>query len=226
MVDLSAYTGSNITVRFVGLTGNGVTSDMALDDICVRGTPVLCPVGTAMTFARNGMTDAGQPHPIDDAATAQGYEVFTASGPSGADDPSCWSIAETDPGAPGSCSNSILSVVETPPASGNYEITLASPLQSRAVTTITYDWGGGSRSGVYTALPGDSNGSDQTNTADIGAVINCLTTGACSAWTCDVDRLGGCTGADLERLIDLLNGAGLYNGWDGAVPAASDCPPI
>lgn len=35
-VDLSAYSGSTITIRFVGATGNGYRSDMAIEYICIE----------------------------------------------------------------------------------------------------------------------------------------------------------------------------------------------
>ena len=61
---------------------------------------------------------------------------------------------------------------------------------------------------------------------DIGALVDCLNevAGPCEAWVCDIDRLGSCTGADLARLIDLLNGAGAFGIWDGAtIDADSPC---
>jgi hypothetical protein len=36
-VGLSAHSESSVTIRFVGVTGNGYRSDMALDDVCVVG---------------------------------------------------------------------------------------------------------------------------------------------------------------------------------------------
>ena len=74
-------------------------------------------------------------------------------------------------------------------------------------------------------MPGDVDGSSQTNAVDIGVLIDCLSDGPCAPWQCDIDRLGGCTGADLERLIDLLNNAGAYSGWEGATTSEVACPP-
>lgn len=204
-------------------TGTGVEqcSEGDLGAVC---TSCPCPDGTSMRFTQptSPMTDAGQPHPIDDSGTAQGYSVFQATGPSSAADVACWSLSETDAGA---CGNFITGVVENPPSSGNYEITLDHPLEPGAITTITYSWGDGSTAGVFKALPGDVDSNGETNTADISALIGCLSTGACEVWQCDIDRLGGCTGADLGRMIDLLNNAGQFNGWNGATTVSTPCPP-
>jgi hypothetical protein len=43
VVDLSAYSGSTIKLRFKGLTGSGYFSDMAIDDISVRDASLIPP---------------------------------------------------------------------------------------------------------------------------------------------------------------------------------------
>ncbi|MCH7839787.1 MAG: hypothetical protein IID38_06080 [Planctomycetes bacterium] len=48
------------------------------------------------------------------------------------------------------------------------------------------------------------------------------------AWgsrSCDLDRSGLSTPADLLRAADLLNGAGVFEAWDGTpLPDAIGCP--
>ena len=185
---------------------------------CWLPPPPDCPEIT-LDFG-DPMTDPGQPHPIDDAGTRQGYQTFEALGPAGGDELACWSLAETDAGG---CGNAVTNVAHS---GGTYTIMLGQPLQPGAVTEITYESDDGLLStGTYTALPGDVNGDDETNLGDLSALITCLNTNTCATWQCDIDRLGSCAGADLERLVDLLNGAGEYLIWDGVTPAADWCTP-
>ena len=178
---------------------------------------VPCPADVEMSFGVSPRTDAGQPHAIDDAATRHGHQTFTASGPLGGADLICWALAETDAGG---CGNSVANVVESP--AGTYTITLAEPLQPGAETALTYT--GGPWTAQFTALPGDVNASGTTDVNDLNALIDCLMNlGTCDLWQCDVDRQGDCTGADLERLVDLLNGAGAYMIWDGESAAIDPC---
>ena len=175
-----------------------------------------CPAG--MAFDPDQMDiDAGQPKAIDGGAR-QGYQTFKATGTAGAD-ASCWTMTETDAGG---CGDPALTVVEDP--AGKYEITLAQPLQPGADTDITYQPDSGDPvTGTFTALPGDVDGSRETDVDDLLALIDCLTNWTCEDWECDIDRLEDCTGADLERLVDLLNGAGAYDSWDGETPAGTPC---
>lgn len=128
-------------------------------------------------------------------------------------------------------------------------LTLSEPVEARAWLKITHP---NSLDEVCVGvLPGDVNSDLVTDAADLGAMITCLNaplrcggviSGAgctlatdctapdlclpvsCDAMRCDLDRLGTCTGADLAMLINLLNGAGELDSWDGQTLPASPCP--
>lgn len=170
----------------------------------------------------NDITDARQPHPIDNDAALQGFQVFTATAPPGVED-SCWQVCSTDAGDPNH--GAAPDIVENPP--GTYTITLSSRLKAGATTTILYTSTTGNTivTGTYTMLPGDVDASGASNGADLGAIIACLSGGTCFDWECDIDRSGTCSGADLEWAVNLLNGAGQFDSWDGKTPASErTCP--
>ena len=56
-VDLSAFGGEVIIARFRGITGNGFTSDIAIDDVSITGTAVTasisCPTPTTLNLGAN-----------------------------------------------------------------------------------------------------------------------------------------------------------------------------
>ena len=191
-------------------------NENGIPDECEAPPP--CPGEVEMSFGVSPRTDAGQPHAIDDAATRHGHQTFSASGPLGGADLACWAFAETDAGG---CGNYVAGVVESPP--GTYAIILAEPLQPGAETALTYT--GGPWTAYFTALPGEVNASGTTDVNDLNALIDCLMNpGTCDSWQCDIDRQGNCTAADLERLVDVLNGAGAYMIWDGESAATGPCP--
>jgi subtilisin family serine protease len=57
-VDLSAYQGSVIQLRYVGTTSNGFTSDMAIDDISINSNPCVQAVST-FPYIESFETDFG-----------------------------------------------------------------------------------------------------------------------------------------------------------------------
>ena len=182
----------------------------------------------AVTFRNpeNGITDAGQPHPINDANTPQGIDMFRIIAP--ADAGCCWSFCETDAGGTNctvSADTVFCPILLCGVGEALYEIVLDHPLQAGAVTTINYTSTSGTTdvTGTFKALPGDVDAGGQTNTADIAALMDCLDSGACGPLACDIDRLGQCTAADVAREMDLLNAAGQFASWDQATPA-DDCP--
>jgi hypothetical protein len=75
------------------------------------------------------------------------------------------------------------------------------------------------------ALPGDINGDEQTNTADLLDLIDHLgghLDQPLESHQCDVNRSGACTPLDILAQIDLFNGAGGGPVWFNATVAA--CP--
>ncbi len=77
-------------------------------------------------------------------------------------------------------------------------------------------------------LPGDANNDLFSNSADILGVIDCINgviAPPCELWQCDIDRSGACEAPDILRVIDLLNGAAIYQPWLGVQLPASPCGP-
>lgn len=107
-------------------------------------------------------------------------------------------------------------------------VTLSRPIPAQHWVCLTHD-GPAATEGPETiclgALPADSDTSQVANSADIGAVIDCLVSLGCEDRECDIDRLSSCTGADVEETVNLLNGAGQFDSWDQkALPALATCP--
>ena len=86
-----------------------------------------------------------------------------------------------------------------------------------AWTTVTHT-GSGAKVRVG-SLPGDVNG-DATaapdDVLDLIGNLQGLSDPPLDLWQSDVNRSGGCTPADILRVIDLLNGAGDYAVWNSA----------
>ena len=77
-VDLSAYAGSTIRLRFNGTTGGGNTSDMALDNIVISLIPTYCS-SEGNTTSNRGITNVNinTINNSDGPAKDVGYEDFT-----------------------------------------------------------------------------------------------------------------------------------------------------
>lgn len=176
-----------------------------------------------MTFVNppNGTVDARQPYPPDNPNARQGFQTFTVSGPLGAD-AACWLPCEQNSaGGP----NSISSVVESPP--GTYTIALSRPITAGSTTTLTYIPNSGTSStGVFISHPGNVNGDGAASAADILDLVdhlNGVQFPALMIWQCDLGRSGQCTPADIVTEIDLLNGAGAFEVWNGTVKPPASC---
>jgi hypothetical protein len=188
-------------------------------------TCVSCPVGP-VNFVNppDGMVDARQPHPPDDAGVLQGEQVFLVEAPSGAS-PDCWSFCDSDD----TTENDIASIVDN--GDDTYTVTLVNPMPAAHVTTITYtDDAATEHRGVFIAHPANVNGDSSAAPADILVIIDCLNAVAvCETHQCDVDRSGVCGPPDILRVIDLLNGAGAYDSWlNSPAPVCDEtncCPP-
>lgn len=182
-----------------------------------------CPTGV-FTFANpvDGTVDARQPHSILSSDQLQGIQTIQVTGLAGAQR-SCWSMCET---FPSTFPNEITEVTHQ----GNtYTISLARPITTGEVTTISYaDDQGGVTVGRFFAHPGNVDASSTTSSLDILALIdnlNGVATPAYGLYSTDIDRSGVAQPADILRLIDLLNGAGAFDPWLGATsPSSSGCP--
>ena len=70
------------------------------------------------------------------------------------------------------------------------------------------------------ALPGDVNADRAVNSLDIAAIVACVNDPwSCQVWQCDIDRSGTCAPRDVLRVIDIINGTGVYAGLSaGTLP--------
>ena len=99
-VDLSAYTGSPVKLRFRAITGPGFTSDIALDDLRFTPTSVLVDVSALLEGPYDGSAlmlpgvDAAPDFPLADPYPALGY-VHTGLGNGGTLDPSLLGVGTT-----------------------------------------------------------------------------------------------------------------------------------
>jgi len=172
-----------------------------------------CPIGP-VTFADppNGVVDARRPHPPSDPATRQGIETLRIEAPDGADHLECWSLCET---AEDGSVSTITNVVDN--GNGTFTVTLARPISTGAVTTITYtDDDATGQCGVFTSHPGNVNGDNAASPADILFLIDVLNGVRTSPWgiySTDCDHSGVIGPQDILCIIDLLNGAGTFDVW-------------
>ena len=162
-----------------------------------------CPPGEVTWLSPpDGVVDARQPHPPDDADQWLGIESFLVEAPAGAGVNECWDFCET---APMGLANDIREIIDN--QDGSFTINLLRPISTLAVTTLTYR-GGSAATGTFTSHPANVDGDGFANGLDILSIVKCVT-GAipCNQWQCDADHSGQCGPSDILRLIDILNGA-------------------
>ena len=73
-IDLSLFSGKIIQIRFVGVTGNGFRSDMALDDVGITATAVAGNCIATTTYTSTGW-DNGIPNDTTSAIIASDYNT-------------------------------------------------------------------------------------------------------------------------------------------------------
>jgi len=170
----------------------------------------------------DGVVYAG--YPIDPTTqTPLGPREFEVLAPPGLS-PGCLTLCETaqsgNPNAIQSVSPEVVSG-----AFQMYRISLERPITPGAVTTLTYtDNNLAEQTGIFTAHPANVDGDAVASPLDIMEMVDCCLNGTCApswgAYSCDIDRSGGSYAPDLLALIDLLNGAGTLDPWNGtALPA-------
>ena len=162
----------------------------------------------------DGAIDARIPHPVDDPETGFGWDsvdiTFTCHGVNSITSADLSITEEGGDGVPPGIRD--LTVL----ANDTLRITLDAPLEPRAWTVFEHVASGASISLGF--LPADVDGNGTSNVSDVLALVDCLGgVGPCAPWQCDIDRRGVCAGADLQRLLDLLNGAGAADAYAGAM---------
>lgn len=174
----------------------------------------------------DGSVDARQPSAVDDGD--ERYGLGTGADPilitlDQAGSPECFSVCENvvdlDLGP-----NTIVQVTDM--GGGTYAVELSHPITPGGVTTIAYE-GDGSFA-RFTAHPGNVEATGTVSGESVRAMVDFLDGNATSphgALSEDIDRNGSTEPEDLLRLIDLLNGGGLYQTWNGtSLPINTECP--
>jgi hypothetical protein len=154
----------------------------------------------------NNSIDARRPHPSDDSATREGWQLIDVTfrgdiSQLGNED----FIVTQEDGI--SSATVVINVIAT--GDNRVGLELDDIIDVGAWTTITLELSG---SGVRLGfLPGDVDGRDGVTKGDIAALVQSLD-GQMERpiWSIDIDRSGEPTAADLIELIDLMNGAGEY----------------
>jgi hypothetical protein len=204
--------------------GHGDVSGSGLLVMSSDGT-MNCPSGNVVFVAPStGTVDARQPHPIDSPSPLLGIQTFTATGPPNAH-PACWRMCETTsvPGSP----NSIQIVIAD---GANYTIALARPITPGAVTRLSYHPSDGVPTvGTFISHPGNVNGDATASPVDILRLIDCLNSELIcfgfGVYSRDIDHSGLFAPADILREIDLINGAGAFDVWNGTQLPTGECLP-
>ncbi len=168
--------------------------------------------------------DARQPHDVRSVDPAQGIDriVVSFAGP-------CATAALTAADfsldvTPGPIGALAINVVQ---AQGNDVVIGFNQVLSPGHWTCVTFVPGGQRTCVG-YLPGDVNASRASTAADITALINSLNNVpgfVRPLFATDANRSGGANASDILRVIDLLNGAGVYSQWlNATLPACPTAP--
>ncbi len=203
-------------------------------DLC----PTLCSTCPVMdlTWADppNGVVDARQPHPPDNAETLQGIDTITLTGGlvDGLDPHptlDCWTLCETGDRELGVNDITSVEAVVDENGLGTWTVTLARPITPGEITTVTYtDHAGAATAGMFIAHPANVDGDTQSSPSDILRLIDYINGAGTSPWGLyseDIDHSGLLGPPDILRTIDLLNGAGQFDSWlNVGLPTGSTCP--
>jgi hypothetical protein len=204
----------------IGFEGSGCGAAVMCINTCAGG----CPPGPVEDVSPpNGVVDAGRPHNSITGMPLEGINEILLVAPTDAS-ASCFDFCET---AAIGAANNIASMVDM---AGLYELMLLRPMTPGAASTVSYsNVLGGTVSGVYTSHPGNANGDGFANASDVSALVNALAGTATLPWgsfSYDIDRSGRFTPLDLWEEINVLNGGGAQEIWDGSpLPGFSGiCP--
>jgi hypothetical protein len=171
----------------------------------------------------SGVLDARQARDVADGLTLQGIDTIVVPGDTGLA-PVCFELCETE--TEGAAND--LTVAESP--EGTYTITLDRRITPGGVTTIMFAEGTDTESvGTYSSLPADTNADELSDVDDIIELVECCLNQNCvpvhGEYSCDIDHSGSNTGADVLRVLDVLNGSGDFvKAWDGVQLNTANCP--
>ncbi|MCO6439236.1 MAG: hypothetical protein J5J06_19260 [Phycisphaerae bacterium] len=194
-----------------------------------QGEGVACTVDTCAGILNivssdpaSGTLDAREPHPAGDAATEQGYSSVTISfdGDATGLGMGDFAVTESPDGTP-PVLGAVQGVLGDPNA---VTLTLVDPIDPGNWTVIEYL--GSAQKICIGFLPGDVDGNRTSESGDIDALIAHLNGSTpLGVPSTDINRSGTTNVLDLMALIDVLNGAEMYDPWLGATLPPSPCGP-
>jgi len=164
--------------------------------------------------------DARYPHDPDDKSNILGRGIVIVNFDCSPDILESESFSVTPPG--------VTSVIEIIPTIKlhSFGLRLSQPIVSGDWTCIEHTI---SQSMICLgSLPGDVNGDSLSNENDVKSLIehiHGLIIPPLNQWQCDIDRSGDCKPMDILAVIDLLNGASMFDAWFGTQFTRS-CPSI
>lgn len=192
--------------------GGGV-HQLDIDSPCPVDKRLTCPSSDVLfLLPPEGVVDARRPHAPDDSEHPEGIRSIIIVGDDNLGDTACWSVCETNmEGWPFNFfqPNDVESVTDL----GDlvYSINLRAPLRAGAVTAVTYtDDYGITRTGRFTAHPGNVNGDNESGPGDILFLIDVLNDVQTAPWgsySTDCDHSVLTAPPDILCVIDLLNGS-------------------
>lgn len=199
---------------FIGEQTYGGIEDIAigLNILALVPAPCICPA-IPVTFIDppNGVIDARQPSDLSPpAATPQGIDQFIVA----MDDhpgTDCWRLSPSLLGIPGYPTESV-----DYNGDGTYTVITGGPTLPGLNQFSYTDSLGNSSIATVTSHPGNVDGGPFADANDALAHAQCCLGGSMCGpeyghYRCDINHSEAATAEDLIRLLDLLNGAGLYS---------------
>ncbi len=155
--------------------------------------------------------DARQPHLPNNARPRQGLDSIDLYLSRTDRNPSPRDLAVSEIGGDG-IAPTIVSISN--PLPSVFRVQLAQPVEAGTYTCFTHL--PSQTQSCIGYLPGDVNGDGTSSPVDILALINSLNNIVPrSIYSTDLNRSGIAESSDILRLIDLLNGAGAFEIWNG-----------
>lgn len=222
-VSYTSLAGGTTDMEWIG---EGLLAGIPFSYACAVNGSFTATISTpfiATTNPPHGAIDARQPHPVDNAAAAQGWdaiEVTFNAAPLAALTPADFTVeafaADGTPLTDG--------VVVEPGAGDALRIQLVQPIAPGAWAKLTHLASG--TSACLGFLPGDVNGDGLSNARDITGLVDSLNgvSGRVRPdYGTDINRSGVSNAADITALINVLNGAAEFETWYLGRLGASPC---
>lgn len=182
------------------------------------------PIAIVSSSPPNGSIDARQPSNVD-GSNSVGWDSIelTFDGDTSGLTPADFTVCSTMGSSP---------TVDSLISNGNtVALMLSGYISPGAWTRFVHNASGTGT--VLGYLPADVDGDGTAGSLDIQRLIDGLTgivDPPLAIWQCDVARSDRCASLDLLRVIDLLNGAGAFDSWNGVslgpVPATCAEPEV